>query len=193
MLRKRLAELTGVTQHELDAQYQVKAQPAAPVPPPSRRRAGQHDSFIRPVIELLCFRPEFARLADRGAIAHGFGLPGISQSELEALHQLLEMFEKDPTVTSIAEYFRDTRHRALFEEIEAAVIFREEAQGGPEVARQEFEDGWRKLVRGITVAEGRSLDEKSKLAPLTAAEKSRYRVIHQILMESHPTRNETRI
>lgn len=192
MLRKRLAELTGVTQGELDAQYQVKAQPAA-MPAQPRRRAGQHDSFIRPVIELLCFRPELARLADRGAIAHGIGLPGVNHAELEALNRLLEMFEKDPTVTSIAEYFRETSHRALFEEIEAALILREEAQGAPEVVQQEFEDGWRKLVRGIAVAEGRALDEKSKLAPLTAAEKSRYRLIHQMLTDSRPARNETRI
>jgi len=192
MLRKRLAELAGVTQQELDMQFQVKAQPA-PAAPQARQRAGQRDSYIRPVIELLCFKPELAGRADRGTIAHGFGLPGINQAELEALDRLIELFEKDPTVSSIAEYFRETRHRGLFEEIEAAVILREEAQGTPEVVRQEFEDGWRKLVRGITVAEGRALDEKSKLAPLTAAEKSRYRTIHQILMESHPTRSESRI
>jgi DNA primase len=192
MLRKRLAELGGVTQQELDAQYQVKSQPVASVPP-AQRRAGKQDSFIRPVIELLCLRPELAGLAARGEIAPAFGLPGINQVELKALDLLLEMFEKDPHTASIAEYFRDSSYRGLFEEIESAVIFREEAQGEPEVVRQEFEDGWRKLVRCIAVAEGRALDEKSKLAPLTAAEKSRYRVIHQMLTSSRSSGSETRI
>jgi hypothetical protein len=106
---------------------------------------------------------------------------------------LLELLEKDPTVSSVAEYFRDSSYRTLFEEIESAVILREEAQGGPEVAKQEFEDGWRKLLRCIAVAEGRALDEKSKLAPLTAEEKSRYRMIHQMLTSSRPAGGETRI
>jgi hypothetical protein len=145
------------------------------------------------VIEPLCFRPELARSADRSAIAHGVGLPGINQVELEALTRLLELFDNDPTVTSVAEYFRDTSHRALFEDIETALILREEAQGDPEVLQQEFEDGWRKLVRSLTVAEGRALDEKSKLTPLTAAEKSRYRAIHQMLTDSRPGRNENRV
>jgi DNA primase len=192
MLRKRLAELAGITQGELDAQYHVKAGPAAP-PPRSRLRGGRHDSFIRPVIELLCYRPELARLADRRAIMHGVGLAGINQAELEGLNRLLELLEDDPNVTSVPEYFRDTSHRALFEEIETALILREEAQGDPEVLRQEFEDGWRKLVRSLTIAEGRALDEKSKLVPLTAAEKSRYRAIHQMLTDTRSGRNENRV
>jgi hypothetical protein len=145
------------------------------------------------VLELLCFRPELARLADRGAIASGFGLPGINQTELEALDRLLELFGKDPTASSVAEYFRETNLRGLFEEIEAALILREEAQGDAGVVQQEFEDGWRKLVRGMAVAEGRALDEKSKHAPLTAAEKSRYRAIHQMLTDSYSARNENRV
>jgi hypothetical protein len=120
----------------------------------------------------------------RADIAPGFGLAGVNQPELRALDGLLELLAKHPTVSSVGEYFRDTPHRALFEEIEAAVMFREETQGGAEVARQEFEDGWRKLVRGIHLAEGRALDEKSRLAPLTAAEKTRYREIHQALAGS---------
>jgi DNA primase len=192
MLRKRLAELTGVTQQELDTQYQVKSQPVGAVPQP-QRRAGKQDSFIRPVIELLCFKPELAGLCDRTGIAPGFGLSGINQVELKALDQLLEMLEKTPTVSSVTECFRDTGYRELFEEVESALILREEALGEPEVARLEFEDGWRKLVRCIAVAEGRALDEKSKLTPLTAAEKSRYRVIHQMLTSSRPAGGETRI
>ena len=93
----------------------------------------------------------------------------------------------------MGEYFRETSHRALFEEIEAALMFREETQGSAEVTRQEFEDGWRKLVHGIRIAEGRALDEKSKLTPLTAAEKARYREIHQLLTASAQHGNKSRV
>ena len=36
MLRKRLAEIAGITQQELDAEFQIKAQPSAA---PAQRRA----------------------------------------------------------------------------------------------------------------------------------------------------------
>ena len=194
LLRKRIAELAGVTQAELDAEYQVKTQLTASSPPPSlQRRGGKHDSFIRPVIELLCFQTEFGGLAERSAITSGFGLPGVNQAELKALDALLELLEQNPTISSVGEYFRETSHRALFEEIEAALMFREETQGSAEVVRQEFEDGWRKLVHGIRIAEGRALDEKSKLAPLTAVEKARYREIHQLLTASAQHGNKSRV
>jgi DNA primase len=192
MLRKRLAEIAGVTREELDAQYQIKAQPRSTAFRPAKR-PGRADSFIRPVIELLAFRPELAKAVSRREIAHGQGLSGVDQREWRALDQLLEILEKEPHVVSLAEHFRDSDLRTFFEEIETTAIFRAEADGGPELIRQEFEDGWRKLVRCLAVAEGRALDEKSKSGPLTAAEKSRYRVIHQLLTSQRSPGSENRV
>jgi DNA primase len=94
MLRKRLAELTGVTQQELDAQYQVKTQSAAPMPQP-QRRAGKHDSFIRPVMEFCASdRARWSCASQR--IAHGFGPPGINQVELKASTSCLNCWRRTP-------------------------------------------------------------------------------------------------
>jgi hypothetical protein len=71
----------------------------------------------------------------------------------------------------VSEYFRESELRPFFEEIEAGLIVREEANPGIDVQREVFADGWAKLVHEFARAEGHALLEKSKIEPLTPAEK----------------------
>jgi len=182
LLRKALAERAGLTQGELDAQFQIK--PASPAPPPRSATPtvrGRTPSYIRPLIELLVMQPSLAGLADREAISQAAGLRGVDQMELTALDRLLEAIQANPDIRNVSEYFRESELRPFFEALEAGLILREEADAGIDVQREVFTDGWAKLVHELARAEGHALDEKSKNEPLTPAEKIRYRVIHQLL------------
>ncbi len=183
LVRKALAERAGLNQAELDAEFRIK--PAAPAPAPraapAPMRRGRNASYIRPLIELLVMQPSLSVLADRSAIAAASGLRGVDEGELTALDRLLEALESNPGIRNVSEYFRDTELRAFFEDLEAGLITREEADAGIDVQKQVFADGWAKLVQELARAEGHALDEKSRNEPLTTAEKTRYRVIHQLL------------
>jgi DNA primase len=147
MLRKRLAEIAGVTQQELDAQYQIRPQPRS-APAPARRPAAASLSLVQQLIARLMFNPELAALLDRGEIAGLLDKVGVrvNVQELKALNAMLEVLEHAPTISNFGEYFRDTPHHRLFLALEP-VLFQLEAVGlEKSQMEQEILDGWKNLL-----------------------------------------------
>lgn len=116
MLRKRLAELSGITREELDELYQIKPAAASRVPQKPDRRA---PSKYRKILELLVSKPELVKLCD------GLPLPEESEAAGKILTALLEFLRDSPQFVNTAgviQYFADTQHAALLGEIEREIL-----------------------------------------------------------------------
>ena len=160
MLRKELADLAGFTRQELDREFEIKAQPsAAPAyrrPPPAQR------SMAQKLMEILVLNPSLAQRIDRAQLAAGLGLPGVEQSELRALKQLLDVMENDGKLLNIGEYFRGTEGEALFAAVEAGTLRWQESGFSSDEIEAEFQGAWRQVLEGIRLARMAALLEKSK-------------------------------
>jgi DNA primase len=181
MLRKQLAELTGITQQELDADYQIKSQAysaaVARRPPPVQR------SISLAAIELLVLDPRLAQRVNRADLAPGFGLPGLDQPELHALDRLLEVIGsiEDAQNLNVGEFFRDTQYGQLFEAVEAGTLrWQERGLAGDEVVA-EFDGAWRQLLDRIRRARVKALLEKSRQESWNAEEQSQFILLQQQL------------
>jgi DNA primase len=139
MLRKRLAELTGLAQQELNAQFKVKTPPA---PAPARRAPPPRPSKARNVLELLVADPSLARLARRADLAAGEGA-----QELRALDKLLETLETHPQMRSFGEYFRGTEFSELVDAVEAGGLRYQDMGFNAEELQAEFEGAWQGLLK----------------------------------------------
>ena len=143
MLRKQLAQVAGITQQELDAQFQIKSgAPAAPAPPrqPSRER----QSLARNLIEMAMLHPKFAHDVDPVAL-HAAGGAADDARELKTLAALLDAAVAEPAVVNWPEYFRDTEHAGLLLQIESALLKSQYSEWSENELRAEFSDGWRQL------------------------------------------------
>jgi DNA primase len=147
LLRKRLAELAGITQQELDAQYQIKRRPADAARPrqPARRAKS---SLVRELVDWLVFDPSLAQYTDRGALSGAAEQVGfdVDPGELRTLERLLEVLVVEPQVRNFAEYFRGTEHDAMLREAEANSLRLQELKLAPEDMQREFVDGWQNLL-----------------------------------------------
>ena len=196
LLRKQLAELTGVTQQELDAEFQIKAQPlAAPShrrPPPAQR------SMAQTVMELAALDPALARQVDRTQLNAGQGVKGVDQTELRALQRVLEVLagEADLDTTldgkpdgkslNIGEYFRGTEDEALVAAIEAGTLrWQESGLSGDEV-EAEFQGAWRQLLDRIRRARLSVLLEKSQRQGWSAEDQSNFLLLQQQVTVESP-------
>jgi DNA primase len=175
MLRKRLAEVAGVTREELDAQYQIKSRPA---PAPVRRPPPAQGSLVRTLIELLLLDPRAARGAARGELAGAAGVGGIDQDELAFLDLLLEICADNPDL-NLTEHFRGTEHEAKVARLQAGLLTRPESAFSPEELQRQFDGAWDSLCRRIRKAKFDALNEKSKKQELTVEEKALYRALLQ--------------
>jgi DNA primase len=148
MLRKRLAEIGGMTQQELDAQYQIRARPAADRAPPARRVTAASLSLVQQLIARLMFYPEPAALLDRREITGFLDKVGtrVNAKELKALHALLEVLENDRNISKFGEYFRDTEYHQLFLGLEPVMFQLEETGLEKNQLEQEILDGWKNLL-----------------------------------------------
>lgn len=147
LVRKQLAELTRLTQAELDAEYQIKPQPAAPQPRQPVRRA--KSSLTRELIERLVFDPSLAKCVDcdklSGAAEH-VGVD-VDPQELSTLARVLDVLAREEGVTNLGEYFRSTSHESIVREAETNSLRLLEFKLAPEDVRQEFIEGWDRLVK----------------------------------------------
>lgn len=176
LLRKRLAELAGVTQQELDAQYQIKAKATGVAP---RRTPPMQRSITRTVIELLMFDPRLAVHAARGELAHGFGVAALEQAELKALDQLLEVLASGLNIVNVGEYFRGTEHENLLRTIETGVLRWQEKGLDAQELEAEFLGAWQQLVDRIRRARIGELLEKSRKQGLSPEDQAQYRLLQQ--------------
>jgi DNA primase len=181
MLRKQLAQITGLTQAELDAEFQIKTPAHAAAS--TRRAPPVQRSIALAVIELLVLEPAFARGVERALLAPGFGLPGVEQPELHALDALLQaLAERDPaSPLNVGEYFRNTEHAQLFTEVEAGTLrWQERGLTGAQF-EDEFAGAWRQLLERIRRARIGSLLEKSRQVGWSAADQSQFLLLQQQL------------
>ena len=176
MLRKALAQLSGLAQHELDAQFEIK--PVAP-PPLSRRSPPAQRSIVRSLIGLLIAYPDLAQLAERSALEPAVRLNVFDARELSTLLAMLEVTERGERVVNWTEYFRDSAHEALLRQIESAQLDSGESHLNDAQARMEFSDGWRQVLELSRVGELKELLEKSRKQELTSDDKERYRRLSQ--------------
>ncbi len=146
MLRKQLAQIAGITQQELDAQFQIKSVAASTAPP--RKSPPLRQSLTRKLIELVLLHPEFARDVDP-ALLHAAGDSVEEAGDLKTLAALLDAASAEPGVVNWPEYFRDTEHAGLLLQIEPALMKRQDAEWTVEELRAEFSDGWQQLGRRI--------------------------------------------
>jgi DNA primase len=149
MLRKQLAQIAGISQQELDAQFQIKSVSQAPAPP--RRSPPVRQSLARKLIELVMLHPEFARDVDTAAL-HAAGDTVEDSAELKTLAALLGAAAAGPVVVNWPEYFRDSEHAGLLLQIEPALLKRQDADWSEDELRAEFSDGWRQLNQRVELA-----------------------------------------
>jgi DNA primase len=181
MLRKRLADLAGVSQSELQALYQIKlqARPQAP-----QKFARKSPSIARKLLQLLLYQPQLAANFDAA-------LPDSPQTEFQALKQLLEFLGDDPHLQNpavIIECFRGTAHEALLREVGRELFMWEERKLGEEDMAREFAgalDQLRELERNSKID---ALRSKSEREELTSEEKRQY----QQLLKREPVTAEER-
>ncbi len=176
LLRKQLAQMTGISQQELDVQFQVKltASAAAPrkSPPPQR-------SIVRSLIELVMLHPEFARQIKRDALDPGHGVAAINQAELKALQAMLAAAASGDTVINWPEYFRDSEHEELLRQVESGLLKRQEVNLSMDEVKAEFNDGCVHLLEQVRRGQLTALNEKSKKQELSSEDKDRYRRLSQ--------------
>jgi DNA primase len=146
LLRKSLAERAGITQTELDGQFQIKS------PPPSRTRAPtspprQTHSLTRKLIVRLMADPSLAQLADPQALAAAERVPELDRNELNALKFQLHALRSGEQVSSWAEYTRSNELGLVFSRLEEDLLSFESFR--TEDVRAEFTEFWARLVGEI--------------------------------------------
>ncbi len=188
MLRKQLAQTAGVSQQELDAQFQVKptssapAERSAPAARHSARPAAQRKaptSILRSLIGWLMLHPQLARLAEREALADGREMSTLDQAELATLDRLLEAAQREETVVSWVEYFRGTEQEQLLRQIELALLTHEVADWSSQETEREFVDGWAQLCEQMRRGQLDLLTEKWARQKPTREDEERYRRLSQ--------------
>jgi DNA primase len=183
LLRKQLAELAGLTQQELDREFQIKPRPGAA---PARRAPPAARPVSRTLVELLVLEPALARFADRAELGAGYGLAGIEQAELKALGALLEALAAGAAIVNPGEYFRGTEQAALFAEAEAGALRWQERGLQPPEIEAEFVGAWRQLVERIRRARIAALLEKSQRQGWSAEDRAQYRLLQQAVSAPAP-------
>jgi DNA primase len=112
MLRKRLAELAGIAQIELEGLYQVKPVARRSAPPPQKGR--RPASLEKRLLQLLVFQPTLASRLGENALAAYHGLLGTVlayAADVEA-----------PCTAALLEHFSNTPHGRDLEEIAAEIL-----------------------------------------------------------------------
>jgi DNA primase len=173
MLRDQLAQLTGIGKEELSAQLGLPAAAA----PAARPAAGSRvrPSLIRNLARMLALRPQLAELADAelldkaGVLGPMVGAP----EERTFLSHLLRSMAGGRAPVSLSEEFRGSAFEDLAAELEREVA--DASTGGDEALRQEFLDGWHKMVEAVQDAERRLLEPRVITGQATPEERERYR------------------
>ena len=146
LLRKSLAERVGITQMELDSQFQIKSPPASrtrPLQVPVR----QTHSLMRKLIVRLMADPTLAQLADPQALAPAEALAELDRNELNALRFQLQALRGGEQVSSWAEYARSSELGSVFSRLEEDLLSFETFK--TDEVRAEFTEFWARLVGEI--------------------------------------------
>tara|TARA_B100000676_G_scaffold4411_1_gene4041 strand:- start:290 stop:826 length:537 start_codon:yes stop_codon:yes gene_type:complete len=123
MLIKRLAELSGINQDELESLLQIKRTSSSSI----RRKVVLRPITISPcrwLIQILLHDPSYAAKMNRAILSEY----NINSNEMDALLALLEFIEAHPfigentAIPSAIAYFHNSVYRELLEEAESATL-----------------------------------------------------------------------
>ncbi|MGH8678131.1 MAG: DNA primase [Burkholderiales bacterium] len=178
LLRKRIAELSGLTPSELDARYEIKLDHR---PQTSERRAAPSPSVLRTLAELLLVRPALARLADPARLTEFGDLAAsvFSNSEYELFVALLALGRDSPNLNAVSERFRGTPLEALVHQVEVASLAWQERMLDDQALEADFSGAWRLVIERLRKAQIGALLEKTRQGGWTAEEKELYRRLQQ--------------
>ncbi len=178
MIRKELAQVTGVLQQELDGQFEIKKQFPAPSAP-ARRPVLATPSILRTVLELVVAEPRFAAQVGHEDLHLGLGVPGLDQEDLQALGAVVDAISVGDERINLGEAFRDTPHEAAVRNAEAGAMRWQERALAPAEIEAEFSGAWRQALDRIRRARITALLEKSRLQGLSAEDQAQYRLLQQ--------------
>lgn len=157
MLRKRLAELAGIEQVELEELYQLKS--VVRKPAPAARAPRQAASWERKLLGLLLLRPEFAREIEPALLG---ALDDTLRSVVEFAGTAAEI-----NTAGVLEHFRETDLGRPLRQVVAEIL-----QWGEEFdAAAEFADTLAKLRQDARKSRVDALLAKSREGGLDAEEK----------------------
>ncbi len=178
LLRKRVAELAGVTQGELDSRYEITALTRHKT---VERRAAPSPSILRRIAEMLLLRPALARIADPARLDEFADLAGFefAAAEYELVVNLLALGRDCPDIKAVSEHFRGTALESLVKEVESGNLEWREPIPDDEALEADFTGAWRRVIERLRKARINALLEKSKRAGWTAEEKELYRRLQQ--------------
>ncbi len=175
MLRKHIAELAGLSQAELDRNFEIKAlTPRAQV---IARREAVKPSMPRKLAEMLALKPSLAILAPAPSQYEDVARQPFPV-EMEFLFRLVDLCLHQPDLRSIAEHFRGDAFEELAREIEAGSFRWEHLD--PAELEVEFCGAWQGLNEQARIARA-SLYSAKNLPPsqMTAEEKEMIRSLHR--------------
>ncbi|MEW6313905.1 MAG: DNA primase [Pseudomonadota bacterium] len=182
MLRKRLAELAGVSQEELEAMYQIRSESAKPKVPPKAARA--QPSVVRKLSEMLLYRPDLAGTVDTTCLeeAEGLALAGVNAEEIALLREMLEFLCAHAHIQSSAavlEGFRECPGAARLQHLAGGLFAWEERQLDEAALAQEFDGAWQRFQELIRNAHIHRLHAKLQHEGWDEADKARYRELQR--------------
>jgi DNA primase len=165
MLRRRVAELGGLSEAELNQHFQIKSEVRRGVPAMAARRGRSQPSTVRRLLEGLVVSPQLGNLIDADELASCLAVPiaGETQSSLDLLSALLDFYRSAGPSASLGEHFRGTELENSVAELEASVVKEEWSGLGYEELKVEFLGAWSNLLqkrdealKKLLIAEGES-------------------------------------
>jgi DNA primase len=180
MIRKELAQVAGVSQQELDGEFEIRSQ-AVSAPAPARRPTQATPSILRTVLELVVAEPGFAALIGHEDLELGRGAPGLDQTDLQALEAVVDAINVGDAKLNLGEAFRGTPHEAAVRNAEVGALRWQERSLEPTELEAEFSGAWRQALDRIRRSRITALLEKSRQQGLTAEDQAQYRLLQQAL------------
>jgi DNA primase len=176
MLRRQFAELAGISEAELDRNFEIKSVSRFHKP---ERRDSIKPSLVRALAEMLAFRPSLAALANAEQLNQNADLASseLPQSDLNMLGKLLDACTNEANLRSIAEHFRGSELERLAHEIEAGSMKWQDLDD--DALQAEFVGAWAKLADRFRNMRMTALLEKSKSQSWTSEEKEQFRRLQQ--------------
>jgi len=180
MIRKELAQLTGVLQQELDGEFEIRSHVTS-APAPARRQAPVQQSILRTVFELLVVEPRFATLINRDDLVDAVSVAGVNQAELQALDAVLGVLGAGDVAVNLGELFRDSPHEVFVRQAEAGALRWQDQGFGIEGLEADFRGAWGKVLHEIHKARFNAMGHKKDRQGLTPEEQAQYRLLQQTL------------
>ena len=180
MIRKELAQVTGVSQQELDSEFEIRSQ-ATSAPAPARRPVQTTPSILRTVLELVVAEPRFAALIGHDDLELGRGAPGLDQADLQALEAVVDAVNVGDAKINLGEAFRDTPHENAVRNAEVGALRWQERSLEASELEAEFSGAWRQALDRIRRSRITALLEKSRQQGLSAEDQAQYRLLQQAL------------